>query len=284
MHPNAYLQTYWRCDIRPEVFVAMSFAEVYQSRFNDIIEPAINSVTYRERRLKANRVDLSKTGDSILTDIVDGIVHSEMVLADVSIAGYDAKSGRAYRNGNVMYEVGVALACRQSSEVLLIRDDQDRFLFDVSTIPHKHIDFSDAQRARKTLAEAIVGRLNERDHLHDARVLTAIAGLTAQERQILSVFAPYRLDQAFHVQQTNLATLAALPRLLDKQLLVAIAMTADSQAIFKWTRLGYTIAQNLDRLLPVVQKATHEEGAEQSHAPEPAAGPVSNGESSPSAR
>lgn len=64
------------------------------------------------------------------------------------------------------------------------------------------------------------------------------------------------------MQQTNLATLAALPRLLDKQLLVAVGMTEDNKAVFRWTRLGYTIAQNLDKLLPVVQTQTSTEGDE----------------------
>lgn len=262
MHPNAYLRTYWRSEFRPEIFVAMSFADAYESRFKEVIEPAITAITHRGRRLRANRVDLSRTGDSILSDIIDGIAHAEMVLADVSTIGYDSKSGRVYRSGNVMYEVGVALACRQSSEVLLIRDDQERFLFDVSTIPHKHIDFSNAIRARQQLAEELVARLNERDHLQDARIAIAVAGLTAEERRILSAFAPYQPGQAFHVQQSNLVTLAALPRLLDKQLLVAVGMTEDNKAIFRWTRLGYTIAQHLDSLLPVVQKQMDAEGDE----------------------
>jgi len=252
MHPNAYLRTYWRTELRPEVFVAMSFADDYEPRFKKIIEPAIKAVTHRGRRLKANRVDMSKTGDSILTDIVDGIAHSEMVLADVSAQGYDAKHGRPYRNGNVMYEVGVALACRHSSEVLLIRDDQERFLFDVSTIPHKHIDFSNPEQARKEIAEELVARLNERDHLNDARILTAIAGLTAEERRILSVFAKYQPNQAFYLKKSNFATMSGLPRLLDKQLVVAVAMTEQNQALLKWTRLGYIVAQQLEKLMPVV--------------------------------
>ncbi len=269
MHPNAYLRTYWRSEFRSEIFVAMSFADVYESRFKEVIEPAITAITYRGRRLRANRVDLSRTGDSILSDIIDGIAHAEMVLADVSTIGYDSKSGRAYRNGNVMYEVGIALACRQSSEVLLIRDDQERFLFDVSTIPHKHVDFSDSIRARQQLAEELVARLNERDHLRDARLITAVAALTAEERMILSVFAQYQLGESFFVQQTNITTLAALPRLLDKQLLIVVGMTEDNKAIFRWTRLGYTIAQNLESLLPIVQTQTSTEGDESGAKKEP---------------
>ena len=65
--------------------------------------------------VKPLRVDLSKTGDiSILTDIMDGIAHSEMFLADISSTGYDSKTAEPYRNGNVMYEVGLAVACLQA--------------------------------------------------------------------------------------------------------------------------------------------------------------------------
>lgn len=112
MHPNLYLRTFWRSTFRPKIFVAMSFSELFKRRFTEVIEPAVQEVTYHGATLSASRVDLSKTGDSILTDIIDGIAHAVMVLADVSVVGNDAKTGESYRNGNVMYEVGLALAAR----------------------------------------------------------------------------------------------------------------------------------------------------------------------------
>lgn len=250
MHPNLYLRTFWRTEIRPEIFVAMSFAGPYEERFQKVICPAIEELRRGDVPLRANRVDLSKSGDSILTDIMDGIAHSEMVLADVSTIGHDSKTGLPYRNGNVMYEIGLALACRQPSEVLVIRDDHDRFLFDVSTIPHKHVDFSDTQRAKNELKQELMLRLRERDLLQDARLRAAVATLTAQEHQILNVFSQYGLGQVFWAEQANLATLAALPRLLDKQLLMTAGMTSDGQAMFRWTRLGYTLAGNLHAFIP----------------------------------
>ena len=144
MHPQTYLKTFWRLELEPQVFVAMTFDPRYQSRFSDIIEPAIRSINVGDQRLSPHRVDISKSGDSILTEISDGIAHSQLVLADVSTVGKDSVSGSAFRNGNVMYEVGLALACRHSSEVLLIRDDHDDFLFDVSTIPHDRLHKSRA--------------------------------------------------------------------------------------------------------------------------------------------
>ena len=137
MHPNAFLKTFWKLEPKIQIFVAMSFDPKYQGRYNEVIKPAIETIAFNGINIEAKRVDLSKSGDSILTEIMDGIAHSLMVVADVSSIGKDSINGYPYRNGNVMYEVGIALACRQPEEVLLLRDDQDKFLFDVSTVPHK---------------------------------------------------------------------------------------------------------------------------------------------------
>lgn len=89
-----------------------------------MINPAIRSISVDVISLEPCRVDISKSGDSILTEINDGIAHSQMVLADVSSMGKDSVTGKPYRNGNVMYELGLALACCHYSEVLLIRDSR----------------------------------------------------------------------------------------------------------------------------------------------------------------
>ncbi len=80
MHPNAFLETYWGMDLKPQIFVAMSFAPQYEDRFNQVIAPAIQSITISNVALTACRVDISKSGDSILTDIMDGIAHSQMIV------------------------------------------------------------------------------------------------------------------------------------------------------------------------------------------------------------
>ncbi|MFA5843219.1 MAG: hypothetical protein WC971_00105 [Coriobacteriia bacterium] len=252
MHPNLYLRTFWTSTFRPEVFVIMSFAKNLQGHFEDVIEPAIEAIEYRGTRLRATRVDRSKSGDCILTAIVDGIAHSTLVLADVSVVGCDAKSGQPYRNGNVMYEVGLALACRQSAEVLLVRDDSADFLFDVSTVPHKYLDFSDVDGARATLIQEIGSRLREVDHVHDARVNLSVASLTSEEHQILATTAHYEPHHTFWLNEQNPVTMTALPRLLDKQLIRTTGMTNKGRAMFVWTELGLAVVKNLNQLVPVV--------------------------------
>ncbi|NLE74016.1 MAG: hypothetical protein GX604_05250 [Actinobacteria bacterium] len=245
MHPQAFLKTFWRLELRPQVFVAMSFAPQYQGRFDNVIAPAVRGITVGDQPLSAFRVDLSKSGDSILTDIVDGIAHSQIVLADVSSVGKDSVTGVAYRNGNVMYEVGIALACRHSSEVLLVRDDEDRFLFDVSSIPHMKIDFTNPASAVPALQEALLARLRERQLVQDARVELALAGISNDEvvmlRQIAE-WAPGTVFGRISKGTVDFFGMASIPRLLDKQLIRAVGQFEDGQPAYEPTPLGRVVA------------------------------------------
>ena len=230
--------------------MAMSFHEQYEQRFSDIIAPAIRALEINGVSLQPTRVDLSKTGDSILTDIMDGIAHCHLFLADLSTVGKDEVSGLIFRNGNVMYEVGLALACRQPSEVLLIRDDQDKFLFDVSTIPHKHIDFSEEAKAKKEINTALIERLKEQDFRFDARVQKAISSLSFQEHAILSGLGSYDAFTYEEATTVNFAHMEAIPRLLDKQIITMvkkfIPVNKEKQTkpiAYKLTPLGYEVVQ-----------------------------------------
>jgi hypothetical protein len=246
MHPQAFLKTFWRLELRPQVFVAMSLAPQYQARFDTVIRPAIESMTIGGQKLTAYRVDLSKTGDSILTDIVDGIAHSQLVLADVSSVGKDSVTGVSYRNGNVMYEVGIALACRQPSEVLLVRDDEDKFLFDVSSIPHMKIDFTDSSAAVDRLREELLKRLRERALVHDARTELAIAGLSNDEATMLKVIAdqpPTSVWGRPNTASVDFFGMASIPRLLDKQLIRVAGQFEEGHPAYVATQLGGVVAR-----------------------------------------
>jgi hypothetical protein len=46
--------------------------------------------------------------------------------------------------------------------------------------------------------------------------------------------------------------MAAMPRLLDKQLVQAFAVGDDGQPVYRWTRLGYVVAKGMSMSLPTV--------------------------------
>lgn len=248
MHPQLYLKTFWQMELKPAIFVAMSFSNQYQARFKEIIEPAINQITVNGIKLAADRVDISKSGDSILTDIMDGIAHSQMVLADVSTIGNDKISGDPFRNGNVMYEVGLALASRHSSEVLLIRDDKDKFLFDVSTIPHKHINFVDKEQAIVILRDELIARLRERNHVNDARIQLALSSLSNEEASALKYISKLPAGNVFGRDQkgkVDFNGMIAIPRLLDKQLIRLAGEFSQGHMAYVLTTLGKVVADQV---------------------------------------
>lgn len=253
MHPNSFLRTLWRTEMRDQVFVAMSFDERYRSRFENVIAPSIADIEFEGRRLQPHRVDLSKSGDSILTDIIDGVAHAQLVVADVSCVGRDSATSMPFRNGNVMYEVGLALACRQPSEVLLIRDDKERFLFDVSTVPHMTIDFTSEARARSELRQAMEARLNERKLVADARISMAIASLTREEIEQLRVAAKYDVATVWGRRNSgsvDFTAMAAMPRLLDKGLAKVVGEFGGGNPAYALTPLGREAAKLVATALP----------------------------------
>lgn len=159
----------------------MDFRQEFTSRWSEIFKPAIEQEPFEGRFLKAVRVDIRKSGDSILTEIMNGIAHSQLVLADVSVTDRwkgDEKP-RWSRNGNVMYEVGLALVCRQPVEVILVRDKREGepLLFDVSTIPVVGLDPDDVTGSINLIRHTILDRLRERDLQKDLRVIRMLRAL-----------------------------------------------------------------------------------------------------------
>ena len=246
MHPNAFLQTLWRLECSPTVFVAMSFDPAYDARFSEVISPAITEVRRVGKSLSPRRVDLSSSGDSVIKEINDGIAHAQLIVADVSTVGRDSVSGRPYRNANVLYEVGIALACRAPSDVLLIRHDYDPFLFDVSTIPHATIDFTNGQDAKLRLKTLLESRLAEQNFLSDARVERVVARLSNDEIYILWPLAEHQIGTSVAVGEASmLRRSGGVQRLLDLQVIRFAGLNADRNPTYSCTPLGHVVAQRV---------------------------------------
>ncbi len=233
----------------------MNFDPRFDSRFNEVIAPAIQDHDIGGVTLQPYRVDLSKSGDSILTDIIDGIAHCQIVVADVSTVGSDSTTGRPYRNGNVMYEVGLALAIRQPEEVLLVRDDRDHFLFDVSTIPHMQVEFHDVAVARQSISREIGERLRLQRYTKDARVERALRELSIEEFEVLESFRKYP-DSALcepNRDTVNFRWFVAIPRLLDKGVVELHGALESKYPSYRLTELGRAVINNVAQHVSTVK-------------------------------
>ena len=188
VHPNTFIEQLWQGDEVDTVFVAMSFQSKYDARFEEIFRPAIEGIRVNGATLRADRVDESKTGDSIITDIVRGISQSRIVLADISALETSVNLD-VYRSGNVMYELGIAHAVKSPAKVIVVRDDKEKLLFDVSSIPHNTIDFSCVDAAKKAVAELIADRIEESDKIIDIKLRTFVSTMTPDELHLLERLA-----------------------------------------------------------------------------------------------
>lgn len=140
----------------------MSFNSRFDQRYSAVIEPALRKIKVNDQNLEPYRVDTRTISDSILTDILSGISNSRLVLADITTI--EKVHDRAIRNGNVMYEVGIAHAVRQPEEVLLFRSDEDEILFDVANVRINRYAPEDApDDARERITNCVVNSLKELD-------------------------------------------------------------------------------------------------------------------------
>jgi hypothetical protein len=201
MNPRHFLDSYWRNDLSDTVFVATSYRDEFEPRFDAIFKPAIETAdTSLGRRLVAHRVDRRRTGQSINTAIVDGIAHCQLVLVDISIQDRWEEKGsrkkwakaprrkRVSRNDNVMYEVGVALTCRQKEEVILVMDDASAAHptpFDLHDVPQVRFNPENASESIKSIREEIQARLLARRYEQDLRYRRIQESLSSVEVDML---------------------------------------------------------------------------------------------------
>lgn len=247
MHPRIFLDNFWRNDIRNEIFVAMSFDSRYDARWEQIFRPAIESITFKDSNLKGVRVDIRKSGDSIISDIIDGIAHAQLVLADISVVSIFPTDGSAavFRNSNVMFEVGLALACRQPVEVVLVRDDQEKILFDVSHISVKQFDPSAISDSTQLIRSLLLDRLRERELLMDLRLRKTLESLSQFE--ISTIIANSHHERlTWGGDSLPSAVAMAMPDLLQKQVVrLSHVRTRTTPDIYVWTQFGRVIADKL---------------------------------------
>jgi hypothetical protein len=246
MYPREFFDTLWRSDIRDEVFVAMPFHSEFQPVWESVIEPAVNDDV--PGSIRARRVDATIISGSIVTDILDGIAHAKIVLADISIAAEGKWKGQ--RNGNVMYEVGLAHAVRHPSELCMIRSDSSEINFDVAHINVHRYEKNNLSTSRAQLAKLICGLLDGIELEKSLRVAKAIDSLDADAVMYLKEFAvhgPFLGPNPGTMGQELLAISkrAALARLQQLGIVRATQWVPDSQIAFMITPFGQAVAKNL---------------------------------------
>ena len=149
-------------------------------------------------------------------------------------------------NANVLYDVGIALGCRRSEDVLLVRDDHDPFLFDVSTVPHANVNFSDVSSAVVELRTLLDARIQEQRFTYDARVERAMACLSIEEVYVLLWFIDRPPDFTFVMKSDSVLRLTSgVQRLLDQGLIRFIGSNTSGDPAYALTAIGHIVVERI---------------------------------------
>lgn len=242
MYPRQFLDTFWSPEIRNQVFIVMTFDAAFDYIYDEIIEPACSI----DCSLPPLRVDFRKGGDSIITEILDGIAHSRLIIAEISTL---RKGCSRSRNGNVMWEVGVAHAFRQPDEVILLRSDYDTLLFDIGPIRvHRYTD-TDPQRARKELSVIIQDRLASIKYMKSLLVDRALRALDPGALSAMLNEIPYPDTTKTFVVTPTMRTQQKWPKLIELGI-VAWALDTIDEEVMEKTKGGDKSAWYRYRLTP----------------------------------
>jgi hypothetical protein len=160
MYPRTWFDTYWRGTLKPEVFVAMSFADEFKPVWENAIRPAIETDLEGGGKYKAHRVDVTTLSGSIVAEIFDGIAHATLVFADISMMTPGAWKDQ--RNGNVMYEIGLATAIRPETDMLIFKSDNEDINFDLLQIRVHKYSKDDLNETRQSFFKFLTGALEAR--------------------------------------------------------------------------------------------------------------------------
>ena len=135
-----------------------------------------------------------------------------------------------------MYEVGIALACRNSSDVpaagVMTKTNffltSLQFLTCISILPT-------VIGQQELLQAELKARLEEQNHLADARIALAVSSLTTHEFTFLAEMAalPKGHAKGWNITGTVLSVYeAAIARLLDKRVIKVVGRFTDGKSAY----------------------------------------------------
>ncbi|NMC16441.1 MAG: hypothetical protein GYA40_07380 [Chloroflexi bacterium] len=248
MYPREYFDTFWRNDIKEEVFVAMPFHDEFVAVWEKAIKPGIEE--NGKYHLKANRVDVTTLSGSILSSIFDGIAHSKIFLADISTTDTGKWAGQ--RNGNVMYEVGLAHALRHSSEVILLKSDSAPINFDIMSILIHNYDKNNLEQAKQEIGEKVIATINNVEITKTLNVEKAVASINPPAMTYLINYGKYvgfslRKPANMGDELVAIKEYLAIQLLIEKKIIEYEPKSSNkNQAFYKWTFFGFAILQRLN--------------------------------------
>jgi len=170
------------------------------------------------------------------------------VLADISVASTGKWAGQ--RNGNVMYEVGLAHAVRQGTEILLIRSDDEPINFDVAHINIHSYDSKDIKATRSKIANLANDLLKQIEQEKSLMVTKAMDGLDSDAIRYIQeygVHGPFLGPEpkTMGEQLISITNKAALARLQHLGIVKCYMQPGTPVPAYQLTNFGMAVAKRL---------------------------------------
>jgi hypothetical protein len=255
MFPRNYYETFMRYEASDDVFVAMPFSEEFQAVYEAVIEPAVRLVRLGDRALKPLIVNRSMAGAADIHEkIMDGILHSRLVVADMTVQSYYHREdgSRCWQpNANVSYEVGLAAAWRNAEDILLVhRARPDHvYSFDVQSLRHVEFHPTEPENSIRLLRHEMETALQRSRFIAEKAFDRLVAGVTLESLQYMRSEGPTREFPTHQYKSAEMrpagytATSAALSNLQSLGALTILnavqpAGPGGLEVSFAWTDLG----------------------------------------------
>lgn len=239
MYPRTWFDTYWRGNLRNEVFVVMSFSAEFDPVWQNSIRPAIEEDLAGGGKFTAHRVDSTALSGSIVAEIYDGVAHASLVFADVSITSTGKWIGQ--RNGNAMYEVGLAMALRPETDLNLVKSDSSDLNFDLLQIRVHQYQQDQQAESRKKFGLLLQCALDARK---SAAQLLAKHTWSRLDRDCLFLMSHHKDFKPFHMaQDATHDQRHAVIRLLELGI-IRCECPAHGTYRYVWTDFGKAVYSN----------------------------------------
>jgi hypothetical protein len=251
-----------RYEASDQVFVAMPFSPPFQRAYEAVIGPAIKSVTVAGKPLQARVINRGTTGSpDIHEQIFDAIIHSRLVIADMTVQSMYADDGGVERwqaNANVAYEVGLACAWRNPEDILLVHQShpQHAYSFDVQNLRHLEYDATDSFSVR-LISDEIDRALNTSSFIARQAFLKLVQSLSPVAIQYMHQESGWAFTTvAFHKPDVNCpfsCMIQAVTELLScgalkNRNVIPQGSGKGVAVIYQWTELGMRLLQAIDAI------------------------------------
>jgi len=239
MYPKHFFERFWESEQKNQIFVGTAFDTNLDARFSVI------DLVAKELGLdKAFRVGLDKEANSINDKIFDAIANSKMLIFDISD---DSRKGHI--NENVIYELGIAHAIREPSDIVIIKKKTDQkceLPFDIQGI---NINFFDNDLKNEDLKKIIKSAMENQEWHKSKRVRVAAESLDENGLMLMNSIGRRPIGfNHFNSSSFDYNIKTSVLRLVDLGI-VRFAWAVEKKGwvewAYHWTPFGYEVMKSM---------------------------------------